>query len=157
MKITLLTVGKNADLQIDNLIARYTERLKHYTRYEARSIPDAKPGKGSGMEQQKKAEGIAIIKALKPSDYVILLDERGTEYTSRQFADMLGKQITNSSRDIVFIVGGPFGFSQEVYDRADKLISLSKMTLTHEMVRLFFVEQLYRAFTIIKGESYHHD
>lgn len=156
MKITFMTVGKNADAMIQPLIDRYVRRLGHYVRFETRTLPDVKTGKNDTAERQKKLEGDLILGALRPSDHVVLLDERGKEMTSPGFAGMLGKHMLGGGADMVFVVGGPFGFSQAVYDRADRMMALSQMTLTHEMVRLFFVEQLYRAFTIIRGESYHH-
>lgn len=157
MKITLLTIGKNSDKKIEELISRYVERLKFYVKYDNLSLPDVKLSKNESTEKQKQLEGASVLSSVKPSDFVILLDERGREYTSREFANFIESHMINATRDIVFVVGGPYGFSQEVYDRANSLISLSKMTLTHEMARLFFVEQLYRAFTIIRGENYHHD
>lgn len=157
MKITLLTVGKNGDRKIDELIRRYTDRVAHYTRFDCTAIPDPKTGKAVTPEKQKEAEGRLILNALKPTDHVVLLDERGDMPTSRQFARQIEEQMLKSTRDMVFVVGGPFGFSPEVYARANAMLALSRMTLTHEMVRLFFVEQIYRAFTIIRGESYHHD
>ena len=156
MKITLLTVGKTGDKTIEQLIGRYLERLTHYVKFEVKVIPDIKGGKNQTTERQKAAEGESILAILRPSDHVVLLDERGKEHTSPGFADMIGEHLNRGTRDIVFVIGGPFGFSEAVYSRADAMMALSKMTLTHEMVRLFFVEQLYRAFTILKGESYHH-
>ena len=157
MTITLITIGKNSDKSIEELINRYVKRLSHYVKFETKCLPDAKTAKGDATDRQKQIEGANILAAIKPSDHVILLDERGVEYTSRGFAEMIDSHMLRGTRDIVFVVGGPFGFSQDVYNRANQLFSLSRMTLTHEMVRLFFVEQVYRAFTIIRGESYHHD
>ncbi len=157
MKITFLTVGKNTDRKIEELVARYTSRLAHYVKFEARALPDVKATKGMTTEHQKQTEGISILSALTPSDHVILLDERGDMPTSRGFADLIERHLLRGTRNLCFVVGGPYGFSPDVYARADSLLSLSRMTLTHEMVRLFFVEQVYRAFTIIRGESYHHD
>lgn len=157
MKIILLTVGKNGDRQISQLIDRYVSRLGHYTRFEFRALPDVKTSASQTESQQKIAEGQAILDFIGQSDTVLLLDEKGKEYTSREFAGVVEKYQIRGTKNLVFVIGGPFGFSQAVYNRADGLVSLSKMTLTHEMVRLFFVEQLYRAFTIIRGENYHHD
>ena len=157
MKITLLTMGRNSDKRVEELVARYVGRLSHYVRFEVRDLPDVRLKGSVTTDRQKEAEGQSILATVAPRDFVMLLDERGKEYTSRGFAEMIERQMATQSRDIVFVVGGPFGFSKAVYDRADALISLSRMTLTHEMVRLFFVEQVYRAFTIIRGESYHHD
>lgn len=157
MKITLLTMGRNGDRDVAQLIKRYVDRLAHYVKFESRDIADVKLKGAVDVNRQKEAEGQAILGALGTRDFVMLLDERGREYTSREFAAMIERRMVSESRDMVFVVGGPFGFSKAVYDRADALVSLSRMTLTHEMVRLFFVEQVYRAFTIIRGESYHHD
>jgi len=157
MKITLLTMGRNGDKGIEALVDRYVGRLSHYVRFEVRDLSDVRLKGTVSAERQKEAEGQVILGAVAPRDFVMLLDERGKDYTSRGFAEMIERQMATQSRDIVFVVGGPFGFSKAVYDRADAMMSLSRMTLTHEMVRLFFVEQVYRAFTIIRGESYHHD
>lgn len=157
MKIILLTVGKNGDRQISQLIDRYVSRLEHYARFEFCALPDVKTSARQNESQQKIAEGQAILDFIGQSDTVFLLDEKGKEYTSREFAGVVEKYQIRGTKNLVFVIGGPFGFSQAVYNRADGLVSLSKMTLTHEMVRLFFVEQLYRAFTIIRGENYHHD
>lgn len=157
MKITFLTVGKNTDRKIEELIGRYTSRLTHYVKFDIKALPDIKASKGLSVDKQKQLEGASILGCFAASDYVILLDERGDQLTSRGFAELLEQHLVRGTRDLYFVVGGPFGFSQDVYNRADRLMSLSRMTLTHEMVRLFFVEQVYRAFTIIKGESYHHD
>ena len=156
MKITFLTIGKNADKQIEQLVDRYIKRLTHYVKFESRCLPDVKISRSETIEAQKMQEGVILLNALKPSDYVVLLDERGKQPTSQEFARMLDSMQIRGVRDAVFVVGGPYGFSQPVYDRADALLALSRMTLTHEMVRLFFVEQVYRAFTIIRGENYHH-
>ena len=156
MKITLLVVGKTADKHLDALIGDYCGRLTHYAPFELRVIPELS-GKGKvSQDVQKKQEGELILKAVSASAALILLDERGEQFRSMEFANYLQKQMS-SGRDIVFVVGGPFGFSKEVYDRANGMISLSKMTFSHQMVRLFFVEQLYRACTILRGESYHHE
>ena len=156
MKITLLVVGKTADKHLDALIGDYCGRLTHYAPFVLRVIPELS-GKGKvSQDVQKKQEGELILKAVSSSAALILLDERGEQFRSMEFANYLQKQMS-SGRDIVFVVGGPFGFSKEVYDRSNGMISLSKMTFSHQMVRLFFVEQLYRACTILRGESYHHE
>ena len=157
MKITFLTVGKNSDREIENLINRYVSRLSHYVKFEIRSVADVKFGKTMTTSLQKEMEGKQILSVISSVAYVVLLDEKGKEYTSREFADKLNGYQLRGLREIVFVVGGPFGFSQDMYNRADELLSFSRMTLTHNMIRLFFVEQVYRAFTIIRGESYHHD
>lgn len=157
MKITLLTVGKTDIKWVIEGLEVYTSRLRHYIPFEIREIPELKNASSLSREQIKTTEGKFIMKLLKESDEVILLDEHGKEYRSVEFASFLEKKMSYSSRDIVFIIGGAYGFSDEVYSRADSKISLSKMTFSHQMVRTIFVEQLYRAFTIIKGESYHHE
>lgn len=157
MKITFTVVGRNGDRAIEDLILRYLKRLSHYVRFETSLIADAKIPKSATPEIQKELEGKSLLASFDQSDYVILLDERGKGYTSRGFAELIEKHLVASTRNLVFVVGGPFGFSSEVYARANSMMSLSRLTLTHEMVRLFFVEQVYRAFTIIRGESYHHD
>lgn len=156
MKIKLIMVGKTTgDLYID-AIDDYTNRIKHYNNFSIHVIPGLKNTKKLSQEQQKQAEGELILKELTAQDTVILLDERGKEYRSMEFAKWLeNKQLT--AQNIVFVIGGPYGFSDSIYKRANEKISLSKMTFSHQMVRLIFVEQLYRACTIIKGESYHHE
>ena len=155
MKITLLVVGKTTDKHLGTLISDYCGRLKHYIPFDTQVIGDVVKGKVS-MDLQKKQEGDLILKAVGTSATVILLDERGEQYRSVDFATYVQKQMS-ASRDVIFVVGGPYGFSKEVYDRANGLISLSKMTFSHQMIRLLFVEQLYRACTIIKHEPYHHE
>ncbi len=156
MKIKLIMIGKTTgDLYID-AIEDYTNRIKHYNNFSIHVIPGLKNTKKLSQEQQKQAEGELILKELTAQDTVILLDERGKEYRSMEFAKWLeNKQLT--AQNIVFVIGGPYGFSDNIYKRANEKISLSKMTFSHQMVRLIFVEQLYRACTIIKGESYHHE
>ena len=155
MKITLLVVGKTTDKHLGTLISDYCGRLKHYIPFDTQVIGDVVKGKVS-MDLQKKQEGDLILKAVGTSATVILLDERGEQYRSVDFATYVQKQMS-AGRDVIFVVGGPYGFSKEVYDRANGLISLSKMTFSHQMIRLLFVEQLYRACTIIKHEPYHHE
>ena len=157
MEIVLLTVGKTTiDFVLDG-IAEYTKRLKHYVPYSYQMLPDIKKTASLSVERQKEAEGEMIISKLLPGDHVILLDERGKEYSSMEFATFLEKQMVAGRKRLIFVVGGPYGFSRAVYDRADGKISLSKMTFNHEMVRLFFTEQVYRAMTILRGEPYHHE
>ncbi len=157
MKIQLVAVGKTSSGYIREGIDMYLNRLKHYLPVEVKIISDIKENKSMTEERQKELEGEAILSTLMPGDYVVLLDERGDELTSRQFSTYMDKRMSTVARRMVFIVGGPYGFSQKVYDRADSKLSLSRMTFNHEMVRLFFVEQLYRAMTILRGEPYHHD
>lgn len=156
MKITFVTVGKTEDAYLKEGIEKYVKRLKHYTKLEMAEIPELKNTKALTEEQQKVKEAELILKKVTPQDYLILLDENGTEFTSVQFANYINKRSVTSSANLVFVVGGPYGFDQSVYDRANDKISLSRMTFSHQMVRLFFTEQLYRAFSIIKGEPYHH-
>ena len=156
MKITFVTVGKTEDAYLKEGIEKYVKRLKHYTKLEMAEIPELKNTKALTEEQQKVKEAELILKKITPLDHVILLDENGTEYTSVQFANYINKRSVTSSANLVFVVGGPYGFDESVYQRANDKISLSRMTFSHQMVRLFFTEQLYRAFSIIKGEPYHH-
>ncbi len=157
MEIQLLTVGKTNQSYIQTGIDDYCKRLKRYVAFNIVSLPDIKSTKGITEVQQKEKEGELILNYLSPSDMVILLDEHGKEFTSVEFSKFLQKTFASGRKRAVFVVGGPYGFSEAVYRRADAKCSLSKMTFTHEMVRLFFTEQIYRAMTIIKGEPYHHE
>ena len=157
MEITLIVIGKtNAKYLIEGL-DEYTRRLKHYITYNINILPDIKNTKNLTEEQQKETEGKLILNALKPGDFLVLLDERGKEFSSMQFSDYLQRKMNSGLRRLVFVVGGPYGFSKDVYNKADEKLSLSKMTVSHEMIRLFFTEQIYRAMTIIRGEPYHHE
>ena len=156
MKTELILVGKTADKLYANGIKDYTERISHYMPFGITVIPALKNTKNLSEEQQKTAEGELILKNTQASDTVVLLDERGVERTSIETATWLEKK-QQTARRLLFVIGGPYGFSEAVYKRADEKISLSRMTFSHQMVRLVFVEQLYRACTIIKGESYHHE
>ena len=156
MKILLLTIGKTDEDYLANGIKKYVGRLGHYASFEMKELPDPRNRKTLSEEQQKKAESFLLLQQLQPADQVVLLDENGKPYTSVAFAESLEKQMTSSVKRLVFVIGGPYGFAQEVYDRANAKLSLSPMTFSHQMVRLIFVEQLYRAFTILKGEPYHH-
>ena len=156
MKITLLVVGKTTDTHIELLIQEYQKRLTHYIPFALQIIPELKNTKSLTPEQQKQAEGELILRAITPNTDLVLLDEHGKEFRSVEFADYVQKRMS-SGRDVVFVVGGPYGFSEGVCQRANGKISLSKMTFSHQMVRLFFVEQLYRAMTILRGEPYHHE
>ena len=157
MKITLLTVGKTDKDWVRQGTDIYVSRLKHYKPFTISEIPELKNVSALSKDQIKTKEGELILKNLKPSDDVILMDEHGKEYTSVDFASLLQKKITYEGKDIVFIIGGAFGFSDEVYRRANSKISLSRMTFSHQMVRAIFAEQIYRAFTIMRGEPYHHE
>lgn len=156
MKIVLLTVGKTEDAYIKEGIDKFIKRLKHYTKLEVIDLPELKNTKALTQEQQKTKEAELILKKLAVTDHVVLLDEKGLEFSSVQFADYLDKKAIGSVQSLVFIIGGPYGFDASVYQRANAQLALSRMTFSHQMVRLFFVEQLYRAYTIIKGEPYHH-
>ena len=156
MKITLIVVGKTTSAQVESLIQEYQKRLTHYLPFALQVIPELKNTKALTPDQQKQAEGEMILRAVAQSADLVLLDEHGKEFRSIEFADYIQKKMS-SGRDVVFVVGGPYGFSEAVYQRANGKISLSKMTFSHQMVRLFFVEQIYRAMTILRGEPYHHE
>ena len=156
MKITLLIVGKTEDAYLKEGIDKYLKRLKHYTKIDIIEITELKNTKALTGVQQKAKEAELILKKIIATDHVILLDEKGLELSSQQFAAYIDKKAIGSVANLVFIVGGSYGFDPSVYQRANDKLSLSRMTFSHQMVRLFFVEQLYRAFTIIKGEPYHH-
>lgn len=157
MKITFLTIGKTEDAYLREGIDKYTKRLKHYTRLELVDLPELKNTKALTEPQQKAKEAELLLKKITPLDHVILLDDKGMEFTSKQFANYIDKKSVGSVSSLVFVVGGPYGFDQSVYDRANDKLSLSRMTFSHQMIRLLFVEQLYRAYTILKGEPYHHE
>jgi 23S rRNA (pseudouridine1915-N3)-methyltransferase len=157
MKITFLTVGKTEDTYLKDGIDKYVKRLKHYTKLVIIDLDELKNTKALTREQQKAKEAELILKKITPQDYVILLDEKGIELSSVKFAAYIQKKEVSSVVSMVFIVGGSYGFDQSVYDRANDKLSLSPMTFSHQMVRLFFIEQLYRAYTIMKGEPYHHE
>lgn len=156
MKIKLLTVGKTDTAYLSEAIAVYEKRLQHYIQFEIQTLPDIKNAKSLTENLLKEKEGIALLASFQDSDDVVLLDEKGKSYTSVDFSTFLSKKMIVGTRTLVFVVGGAYGFSQAVYTRASGMLSLSSMTFTHQMIRLFFTEQLYRAFTILKGESYHH-
>lgn len=157
MKATLILIGKTADKRYAELIFEYTNRLKHYINFEINTIPELKNTKSLTSEQQKNSEAELIIKNLQPSDYIVLLDEHGKEMRSIEMADWMKRKMNTINKRIVFIIGGPYGFSQKIYDIANEKLSMSKMTFSHQMIRLIFVEQLYRSMTILNGEPYHHE
>ena len=157
MKITLLQTGKTTDKHISELVDLYSNRIKKYTGFEIITIPDVKNTKNMPIQEQRIKEATKIIQSVTDDDYIILLDERGKELRTLEFSGVLKKMFFLPKKRIVFIIGGPWGFSEAVYKRADFKMSLSKMTYPHQLVRLLFLEQLYRVFTIIKGESYHHE
>ncbi|MEG0517504.1 MAG: 23S rRNA (pseudouridine(1915)-N(3))-methyltransferase RlmH [Bacteroidales bacterium] len=156
MKITLLLVGKTAFPYLNEGISLYEKRLSFYVNYGKIEIPELKGVSAMSREQIKEKEGEQILKNVKRGDRLVLLDERGEMFTSENWARHLEKEMTYNGKDIVFVIGGAYGFSKVVYDRADEMISLSKMTFSHQIIRVIFLEQLYRVFTIIKGEPYHH-
>ena len=155
MKTELILIGKTTDKHLQAGIDDYVGRIGHYLPFSVTIIPELKNTKSLSEEQQKERECELIIKQLQPSDYLVLLDEHGKEYTSMEFAQWMERK-QQSVRKLVFCIGGPYGFSKSVYERANEKVSLSKMTFSHQMVRLVFTEQIYRACTIIKGEPYHH-
>lgn len=156
MKTILLLVGKTTNKHFTACIDDYVSRIGHYMPFELQIIPELKNAKNLSQSQQKEREGDLILRQIQESDHVVLLDEHGREYRSIQFADWLQKR-SQTARRLVFVVGGPYGFAEAVYKRANERISLSQMTFSHQMVRLVFTEQIYRACTIIKGEPYHHE
>ena len=157
MKIALVVIGKTDANYFAQAIAEYTNRLTHYIPYEMVVIPDIKNVKNLSEAQQKEKEGEMILKAMQPGDYLVLLDERGKDFSSMQFATYIEKKMHAVSKRLVFVVGGPYGFSESVYKASSEKISLSKMTFSHQMIRLIFVEQIYRAMTILNNEPYHHE
>lgn len=156
MKVTLMTIGKTDDHYLKEGIDKYLKRLTHYIKFDFTEIQDLKNTKALSQDQQKLKEAELILKKITNLDHLVLLDERGHELSSPQFAEYLNNKMISTTNNLIFVVGGPYGFHESVYQRANDKMSLSKMTFSHQMVRLFFVEQVYRAFTIIKGEPYHH-
>lgn len=157
MKIQVLFTGRTTDTLAKQYIQDYSNRLTHYVPFEIEEVPDLKNTKSLNEEQQKEREADMILQRLQPGDQLLLLDEHGKEYTSRQFSEFLENKLQTVPKRLVLLIGGPYGFSPRIYERANGQISLSKMTFSHQMVRLFLVEQIYRAFTIMRGEPYHHD
>lgn len=157
MKITLLVIGKTDSGWLAEGIGEYVKRLNHYIQFEIEVIPDIKKGKNTSIEQQKNTEGDLILSKPGAGKEIHLFDERGKSFSSKEFAQFIEKKMAAGLKELVFVVGGPFGFSAKVYDKAVSTISFSKLTFSHQMVRLLCVEQIYRAFTILKGEPYHHE
>ena len=157
MKFTLLVVGRTVEKHYITAIDDYVNRTKHFTQFDMEVIPELKNTKSLSMEQQKEKEAELILKALQPGDVVVLLDEHGKEFRSIEFADWIERKMHTVNKRLVFIIGGPYGFSPKVYAVAQEKISLSKMTFSHQMIRLIFVEQLYRAMTILNNNPYHHE
>ncbi|GAB7085989.1 23S rRNA (pseudouridine(1915)-N(3))-methyltransferase RlmH [Marinifilum fragile] len=156
MKATLLVIGKTDKDFVKKGIDEYQKRLVHYLPFEFNIIPDLKNTKNLSESQQKQKEGELILEKLKPTDTLILLDENGKEFSSVGFSKFMEQKMISGTRNLVFVIGGPYGFSEEVYKKAQAKVSLSKMTFSHQMIRMIFIEQLYRAMTILKGEPYHH-
>ena len=157
MKITLLTVGKTTDNNLIKLIDDYQNRLKYYIPFEIVVIPELKNTKNLSESEQMEKEADLIQKQIENTDEIVLLDDKGKQFTSFGFSEFIEKKMLSSLKRTVFVVGGPYGFSERIYKRANSKVSLSAMTFSHQMVRLLFVEQLYRAMTILKGEPYHHE
>lgn len=156
MNIKLLTIGKTDNKALQSLIDDYTKRLSFYIKFDLEIIPDIKNFKNLSESQQKEKEGELILSKITPTDQLILLDENGSSFSSIKFSEYLQKKMNSGAKTLVFVIGGPYGFSDEVYQKSDSKISLSLMTFSHQMVRLFFIEQLYRGFTILRNEPYHH-
>jgi len=156
MNIKLLAIGKTDNKALQSLIDDYTKRLSFYIKFDLEIIPDIKNVKNLSESQQKEKEGELILAKLAATDQLILLDEKGTTFSSVGFSDYLQKKMNSGAKTLVFAIGGPYGFSDEVYQKAQGKISLSLLTFSHQMVRLFFIEQLYRGFTILRNEPYHH-
>ena len=156
MTIKLLAIGKTDSGQLQELIEVYEKRLQHYVNFEIDIIPDLKKTKNLSEDQQKEKEGELILKKLAPTDVLVLFDEKGKQFSSVEFSQYLQKKMNSGIKQLVFLIGGPYGFSNAVYAKASGKISLSKMTFSHQMVRLFITQQVYRAFTILKNEPYHH-
>ena len=156
MTIKLLTIGKTDNKQLQTLIDDYAKRLGHYIKFSLEIIPDLKKAKNLSEGQQKQKEGELILSKVSNTDVLILLDENGKQLDSVGFSSYLQKHMNSGIKQLIFLIGGPYGFSEDVYKKAQGKLSLSKMTFSHQMVRLFFIEQLYRSFTILKNEPYHH-
>ena len=156
MKIKLIAIGKTDSKDLQPLIEEYSKRLSFYVSFNFEIIPDIKNAKNVSKKQQKIAEGNELLKRIEKSDTIIILDEKGKTFSSVEFSVFLQKKMNSGLKNLIFIIGGPYGFSEEIYQRANAKLSLSTMTFSHQMVRLFFIEQLYRGFTILKNEPYHH-
>ncbi|WP_339833792.1 23S rRNA (pseudouridine(1915)-N(3))-methyltransferase RlmH [uncultured Flavobacterium sp.] len=157
MNIKLITIGKTDNKNLQTLIEEYTKRLSFYIKFDLEIIPDIKNVKNLSEAQQKEKEGELILSKITPTDNLILLDENGKTFSSIGFSEFLQKKMNAGIKTLVFVIGGPYGFSETVYQKANGKVSLSEMTFSHQMVRLFVIEQLYRGFTILKNEPYHHE
>ena len=151
-----MVIGKTDDSNLNELIVQYTKRLSHYVNFSIEILPDIKQTKNLSESQQKTKEAAQILNKIAPGDLLILLDEKGKQYSSVGFADQLQKRMNSGVKQLIFVIGGPYGFSDEVYQKSQGKISLSTMTFSHQMIRLLFIEQLYRGFTILRNEPYHH-
>ena len=157
MNIELIVVGKTDMKEVEALVAMYSKRLNHYVRFAITTIADVRNTRKLSEAEQKRLEGEAILRLINDSDHVALLDEHGAELRSVEFADLIQRRMSSGVKRLVFVIGGPYGFSDAVYSRSNSKLSLSKMTFSHQIVRAIFTEQLYRAFTILKNEPYHHE
>ena len=157
MNIELVVVGKTDMKEVEALVTMYTKRLNHYVKFAITTLADVRNTRKLSEAEQKRLEGEQILKLISDADHLMLLDEHGAELRSIEFADMLQRRMSAGTKRLVFVIGGPYGFSDAVYQRANSKLSLSKMTLSHQIVRAIFTEQLYRAFTILKNEPYHHE
>jgi 23S rRNA (pseudouridine1915-N3)-methyltransferase len=157
MKIKVLVIGKTDDKNLQLLIDKYKKRLGHYIRFEIEVIPDLKNVKNLSEKEQKEKEGVLLLKKVGASDQLWLLDEKGQEFRSLEFSKFIQTKMNAGIKQLILVIGGPYGFSDEIYRKATGKLSLSKMTFSHQMIRLFLVEQVYRAFTILKNEPYHHE
>jgi 23S rRNA (pseudouridine1915-N3)-methyltransferase len=157
MNIELIVVGKTDMKEVEALVTMYSKRLNHYVRFAITTIADVRNTKKLSEAEQKRLEGEAILRLINDSDHLMLLDEHGAELRSLEFAELLQRRMSAGTKRLVFVIGGPYGFSDAVYSRANSKLSLSKMTFSHQIVRAIFTEQLYRAFTILKNEPYHHE
>lgn len=157
MKIELMAIGRTTNRELAQLIEHYADRVGHYVPFKFTALPDVKNTRSQSEAQQKAAEGQLFLRAIEPSDWVVLLDEHGKELTSVEMSRYVQRKMQSVPKRLLFLIGGPYGFSDEVRSRAAESLSLSKMTFPHELIRLIFVEQLYRAFTILRGEPYHHE
>ncbi|MBQ1938592.1 MAG: 23S rRNA (pseudouridine(1915)-N(3))-methyltransferase RlmH [Alistipes sp.] len=157
MQIELIVVGKTDSKEVGALVEMYLKRINHYCRMAITTLPDIRNTKSLTTAQQSRSEGERILALVQESDFVVLLDERGAEHRSVEFAEWMGKRMSSGLKRLVFVIGGPYGFSEEVYRRANQQISLSRMTFSHQIVRAIFMEQIYRAFTILNNEPYHHE
>lgn len=156
MNIKLIAIGKTDSKPLETLMQDYIKRLNFYVKFEMEIIPDIKNAKNLSVAEQKQREGELILSKITPTDFLVLLDENGQDFTSMAFSKELQKRMNSGIKTLVFVIGGPYGFSEQVYKNAKGKISLSKMTFSHQMIRLFIIEQIYRGFTILRNEPYHH-